>query len=158
MNTQIAEAKKGGITPALAQAAHEEGLEPERLRQAVAEGNVVVLANSRRPVSLAKAVGVGCRVKVNANLGTSPECVDLGQELQKLRLAKEAGADTVMDLSTGGDLDEIRREIIAASGLPVGTVPIYQAAVETVTKRKGDHGPGPGGVLPGDRAPGRGRG
>lgn len=137
MSTQIAIAREGKITLALHQAAKDEGITAELLRQSVARGKVVVLANNRRQASVAKAVGRGCRVKVNANLGTSPERVDLAEELEKLHLAREAGADTVMDLSTGGDLDQIRREILAEADLPVGTVPIYQAAVETVRRGKG---------------------
>jgi len=95
-----------------------------------------VLANNRHKRFTPKGVGKGLSVKVNANLGTSPERIDVDEELEKLKNAREAGADTVMDLSIGGDLNAIRKLIIDQAGLPIGTVPIYQTAVETVKKRK----------------------
>lgn len=137
MTTQMEAAQGGVLTAALIQAAEREGMEPAVLRRSVAEGTVVILANNRRPHTVATAVGAGCQVKVNANFGTSPRRTHLREELHKLDLARRAGADTVMDLSTGGDLDEVRRAIIKASDLPVGTVPIYQAVVQT-TGRGGD--------------------
>ena len=81
-------------------------------------------------------MGKGLSVKVNANIGTSSERIDIDAELEKLDVATKAGADTVMDLSTGGNLDEIRKIIMDRSSIPIGTVPIYQAAVEAVKKRK----------------------
>lgn len=128
--SQIEAARAGHFTDTLTLAAQHEGLGAEILQQRVAQGTVVILANNRRPVTVAKAVGHGCRVKVNANLGTSPAQVNVEEELEKLELAKKAGADSVMDLSTGGDLDKIRRLLLAAADLPLGTVPIYQAVVE----------------------------
>lgn len=121
--------RQAAVLEAVAEA---EGMAVERLDELVAAGRVTILRSNRHRGVVAKAVGTGCRVKVNANLGTSPDRVDLNEELEKMRLAHEAGADAIMDLSTGGDLDEIRRTVIAGSELPVGTVPIYQAAVETV--------------------------
>ncbi|MBC7292509.1 MAG: phosphomethylpyrimidine synthase ThiC [Thermoleophilia bacterium] len=131
---QMQAAREGLITPALQAAAHSEGVDPEELRCQVASGRVVLLCNKSRQNRPPLAIGESCRVKVNANLGTSPERADLETELEKLRLAQEAGADSVMDLSTHGDLDSIRRAILDASAVPVGTVPIYQAAVETVRR------------------------
>lgn len=120
----------------LARVAAEEGMDRTKLAEAINQGTVVILQNAARRNPHPLAVGANCRVKVNANLGTSPAHYDLEVELEKLRQAEEAGADSVMDLSTGGDLDRIRREIIDASRVPVGTVPIYQAAVETVREGK----------------------
>ncbi len=115
-----------------------EGVEPERVRRHIASGRVVVLRNVRRwgeikPV----AVGADMLTKVNANIGTSNTLVDVDMEVEKARVAVRYGADTIMDLSTGGNLDEIRRKIMNASKpLPLGTVPIYQAFMD-VTARKG---------------------
>ncbi len=119
---------------ALAGLCRSEGLTRAALDQAVRDGRVVLLASRRhriRPV----AVGQGTRVKVNANIGTSPDRSDLGQELAKLRAAIKAGADAVMDLSVGGDVDEVRRAVVAESGVPVGTVPVYQVAIDA--RRRG---------------------
>jgi phosphomethylpyrimidine synthase len=102
----------------------------------VAAGKTAILANNRHKNFTPKGVGKGLSVKVNANIGTSPERVDVKEELKKLKMACDAGADAVMDLSTGGNLDEIRKIIMAEAGIPIGTVPIYQAAVETVKKKK----------------------
>ncbi len=121
-------ARAGRVTDELREVARDEGISVEELLPRVADGTVVVLKNrvsSHRPVGLGK----GLRTKVNANIGTSADASDLPTELTKLDAAVEAGADAVMDLSTGGDLDEIRRAIIDRSPVVVGTVPIYQAAV-----------------------------
>jgi phosphomethylpyrimidine synthase len=125
--TQLLKARKGDITPEMIQVAESEGLEPEQIMELVARGHAVIPKNRSRSF---KAVGIGrgLRTKVNANIGTSPKRADPGEELEKLSAAVQAGADAVMDLSTGGDLDSIRNTIIQASPLMVGTVPIYQAA------------------------------
>ena len=102
----------------------------------MAAGKTAILANNRHKNFTPKGVGKGLSVKVNANIGTSPERVDIKEELKKLKMACDAGADAVMDLSTGGNLDEIRKIIMAEAGIPIGTVPIYQAAVETVKKKR----------------------
>lgn len=115
--------------------ARREGMSPERLRRAVKEGRVVLVRNRRRDIE-PLAVGEGTRVKVNANIGTSPDCGDIASELEKLRVAVAAGADTVMDLSVGGDVDEVRRAIISESTVPVGTVPIYQVALDARGRRR----------------------
>lgn len=135
--TQLELARKGIITEELKTVALEEGLDFESLRQTVSEGKAVILANKAHTNFKPKGVGQGLSVKVNANIGTSPEVCDIDLELKKLRMAKEAGADTVMDLSTGGDLDEIRRIILQNAEIPVGTVPIYQAAIEAARRKKG---------------------
>ncbi|MBP1730058.1 MAG: thiamine biosynthesis protein ThiC [Deltaproteobacteria bacterium] len=134
MENQLEAARKGQITEAVQRVARDENVAPEKLRDLVAEGKVAILYNPRHKGSTPKGIGQGLSIKVNANLGTSTERVDVAVELEKLAMATEAGADAVMDLSTGGELDEIRKTIMAHAKIPVGTVPIYQAAVEAVRK------------------------
>ena len=109
--------------------ARREHTSAEKIRQRIADGTVVIARNRTRQGRAACGVGLGLCTKVNANIGTSMDYPDLDKELRKLKVAEEAGADTVMDLSTGGDLDEIRRAILDSAGLPVGSVPVYDAAV-----------------------------
>ncbi|MDI6740956.1 MAG: phosphomethylpyrimidine synthase ThiC [Candidatus Edwardsbacteria bacterium] len=116
--------------------AEEEKLRFEFIRNGVERGTIVVPVNKNRRLLKPCAVGHGTRTKVNANIGTSQDLCDLPAELEKLKAAVGAGADTIMDLSTGGDIDAIRREILAQCPVPVGTVPIYQAAIEAVKKKK----------------------
>lgn len=136
MNNQLTAARQGKITKIMERVAKDEGVDRNLLRENMASGKVAILANNRHKNFTPKGVGKGLCVKVNANLGTSPERVGLKAELEKLKMAREAGADTVMDLSTGGNLDKIRKVIISEAQIPIGTVPIYQAAVEAVKKRK----------------------
>ncbi|MGD0236735.1 MAG: phosphomethylpyrimidine synthase ThiC [Syntrophorhabdales bacterium] len=136
MENQLVSAREGQTTRAVEQIAQAEAFDKERLRQLVASGKVVILENNRHKNFTPKGVGKDLTIKVNANLGTSPECVDIKLEIEKLNMAMEAGADTIMDLSTGGDLDEIRKTIMAHSKIPIGTVPIYQAAVEAIKKKQ----------------------
>jgi phosphomethylpyrimidine synthase len=116
--------------------ARTEGVPVETLVQQIAHGKVVITANKEHRGLRPIGIGEGLTVKVNANIGTSSDHCDPAEELQKLEAAIETGADTVMDLSTGGDIDAIRKLILERSPLPVGTVPIYQAAIE-VAERKG---------------------
>ena len=136
MKNQLLEARKGTITKEMERIARDEGVDKNVLREEVAAGKAAILANNRHTNFTPKGVGKGLSVKINANIGTSPERVDIKEELNKLKIARDAGADAVMDLSTGGNLDEIRKCIIKEAGIPVGTVPIYQAAVETAKKKK----------------------
>ncbi len=129
-------AKKGILTPEIEYCAREEGITPEALAELVAKGWAVVPANRKAHLSRPCAIGKGLRTKVNANIGTSRDLPDVEPELEKLRVALEAGADTIMDLSTGGPIDEIRRCIRENCPVPLGTVPIYQAAVEAVELHK----------------------
>jgi len=133
--TVMEKARVGLMPEEIKTVAEDEGVDPILLLEYVKEGKVVILANEKHKNFTPKGVGKGLRVKVNANIGTSPECAEIEKELMKLRVAEEAGADTVMDLSTGGDLDLIRREIIAHAKIPVGTVPIYQAAIYAAKKK-----------------------
>jgi phosphomethylpyrimidine synthase len=135
--TQLSVAREGRVTPEMETVALDEGLDTEALRGLIAAGRVVIPRNRVRPGVRALGVGQGLRVKVNANLGTSPDESGPELELAKLAACVEAGADTVMDLSTGGDLPAIRREIMAHTDLPLGTVPIYQAAVQAARESGG---------------------
>lgn len=133
--TQLQEARAGRITPQMERVAAREGLDPETIRRGVAEGTIVIPANPAHITLDPCGVGKGLKTKVNANIGTSSDYPEIEKELEKLRVALEAGADAVMDLSTGGDIDAARRAIIAASPAPVGTVPIYQSLVRAVEER-----------------------
>lgn len=108
----------------------DEGIPLSKLEREVARGRIVILRHNRRKPKKFCAVGKGLRTKVNVNIGTSPGFVDLEEEAKKIAIAERFGADTIMDLSTAGDLDEIRRYILSKTELPVGTVPIYQAEIE----------------------------
>ncbi len=132
--TQLELARKGIISEQMKIVAEKEGLDPELIRQGVAEGTIVIPANPNHKNLDPCGIGKGLRTKVNANIGTSTDYGDIETELEKLRAAIEAKSDTVMDLSTGGDIPSIRRAIIANSPLPVGTVPIYQAGIEAIAK------------------------
>jgi phosphomethylpyrimidine synthase len=137
IETQFASARRGESTPEMEAVARAEGVDLQTLMQGVAQGKVVVLANKGHRGIRPIGIGQGLTVKVNANIGTSSDHADPAEELQKLEVAIEAGADTVMDLSTGGDIDAIRRLILERSPLPVGTVPIYQAAIEVAERKSG---------------------
>jgi len=134
--TQLEQARKGIITNEMKQTALQEGVEPGYIRSSIVDGTVIITKNKRRKSIEPLAIGKGLRTKINANIGTSQDRVSLKQELEKLHTAVNAGADAVMDLSTGGQVDEIRKTIIKESPVPVGTVPIYQAALEAVRKGK----------------------
>ncbi len=135
--TQLEQAKKGVITPEMAEAAAREGLEGEDIRAGIAAGEIVLPCNINHRISRPFAVGRGLTTKVNANIGTSEAYPEVGRELAKLQAAVDSGAHSVMDLSTGGDIDGCRREIIRASPVMVGTVPLYQALVESSRRGRG---------------------
>ncbi|HAO93140.1 MAG TPA: phosphomethylpyrimidine synthase, partial [Deltaproteobacteria bacterium] len=134
--TQLDQARKGVITEEMKRAALSEGVEPEYIRASIEEGTVIITKNRLHRTIEGLAVGKGLRTKVNANIGTSKDRMSVADEIEKLKVAVAAGADAVMDLSTGGPIIEIRNEIMRHSTISVGTVPIYQAAVETVAKGK----------------------
>jgi phosphomethylpyrimidine synthase len=116
--------------------AEEEGVDAEDLRGGIAQGKIILLSNVRHRDVKPVAIGEGVRTKVNANIGTSRDQADPAFEEEKAVRAWRAGADTLMDLSTGGDIDGIRRRIMEATPIPIGTVPFYQAAIETVGKNE----------------------
>ena len=128
--TQREAALAGRITPEMEQAAQAEGLAPEVIREGLAKGTLVVPANPGHTGLKPAAIGKGVRVKINANIGTSPHDINLEKEQAKLNAALEYGAHAVMDLSTGGDLDAIRAMLLAQCPVPFGTVPIYQLMTE----------------------------
>jgi phosphomethylpyrimidine synthase len=130
--TQLELAQKGVISPQMETVAQAEGVSAEFVQRGVAEGKIVIPANTNHRSLMPCGIGQGLRTKVNANIGTSPDFSDIGTELKKLEVAITAGADTVMDLSTGGDIRAIRQAIIAASSVAIGTVPIYQAGVTAI--------------------------
>ena len=133
--TQLELARKGITSLEMKLVADAEGVAPEFVQQGIAQGNIVIPANQNHKLSRYYGIGKGLRVKVNANIGTSSDYGDINNELEKLRVAIEYKADTVMDLSTGGDLGAIRRAILDESTIPLGTVPIYQAGIETIERR-----------------------
>jgi phosphomethylpyrimidine synthase len=125
--TQMHFARKGICTEEMQYVARHEKLDPELVRSEVARGRMVIPANVAHLNLEPMAIGIAALCKVNANIGNSQVTSAVDGELEKLRYALKYGADTVMDLSTGGDIDGIRRAIIGASPVPVGTVPVYQA-------------------------------
>ena len=132
-NSQVEIAVSGTISPAMEQVAASEGLEAEKVRQLIAEGRIVIPQNANRPCSPV-GIGLGLKTKINASIGTSTDIADIDAEVRKAQAAQQAGADTLMELSVGGDLDKIRREVLAAVDLPVGNVPLYQAFCEAEEK------------------------
>ena len=124
--TQMYYAKKGVITPEMNYVAQAEMLDPELIRSEVAAGKMIIPANIHHENLLPMAIGREAKTKINANIGNSSLSSDIDAELEKLQICLKYGADTVMDLSTGGDLDAIRSAIIANSSVPIGTVPMYQ--------------------------------
>ncbi|RTZ90771.1 MAG: thiamine biosynthesis protein ThiC [Deltaproteobacteria bacterium] len=134
--SQVDYAKAGKITPQMEEVARQEDLPPESIREGIEKGQIVIPLNKNVKVNVV-GIGQGLRTKVNASIGTSTDIVDLDFEIKKAQAAEAAGADTLMELSVGGDLDQIRREVISAVNLPVGNVPLYQAFCEA-TKKYGD--------------------
>ncbi len=132
---QLEQAVSGLVTSEMEAVAREEGLAPETIREGVERGEIVILRgrfNERKVVG----IGKGLRTKVNASIGTSSDRCDIEHEKRKAIVAEETGADTLMELSAAGNLDSIRREILASVSLPVGNVPLYQAFCETIQKYK----------------------
>jgi phosphomethylpyrimidine synthase len=134
METQIERARQGIITSEMAKVATEEGLEAPWICERVAEGRIVIPANPKRPNQKAVGIGFGLRTKVNASIGTSSDIADYELEVRKAKVAEEEKADTLMELSTGGKLDEVRRMVLEGCTLPVGNVPLYQAFSEASRK------------------------
>ncbi|MEM1515185.1 MAG: phosphomethylpyrimidine synthase ThiC [Thermoproteota archaeon] len=128
-------AVEGRETEEMCLIAIEEDESPQNIRVRVAEGSLIITRNIIRENVHPVGIGKGLRIKVNANVGTSQDLCDINLEVEKASIAVKYGADTVMDLSTSGDLDEIRRSILKAVNIPVGTVPIYQAAIEAAKKK-----------------------
>jgi phosphomethylpyrimidine synthase len=134
--TQLEAARKGVITEEMKICAEQEGVSSEFIRKGVEDGYVVVIRNVKHTNIKPLAIGKGLKTKVNANIGTSKDRINIDLELEKVRVSMAAGADTIMDLSTGGDIRAIRKAIIQASSIPIGTVPIYQAAAKMIQEQK----------------------
>ena len=135
--TQLEKARSGTVTPEMTTVAEKEQVDVSWLMNQIAKGRVVIPANRRHDRLVPCGIGEGLYIKVNSNIGTSSDRAVIEEEMAKLRASVEAGADTVMDLSTGGDIDVCRKNILKESTIPVGTVPIYQAVVETVEEKGG---------------------
>lgn len=126
-HTQLHYARKGMVTKEMSHVAGKESLSPELIRQEVARGRMIIPANIHHTSLEPMAIGIAATCKINANIGNSAVISKIEDELGKLHMAVHLGSDTVMDLSTGGNIPEIRMAIIRASPVPVGTVPIYEA-------------------------------
>ncbi len=133
--TQLEAAKKGIITEEMRFISEQEDVELPTLIENISTGKVIILKNKLHDIKPV-GVGKGLRTKINANIGTSPERIDIKKEIEKLKVAEKYGTDTVMDLSLGVILNEVRKKILEVSTLPVGTVPIYQVGYELSRKKK----------------------
>ncbi len=126
VRTQMYYAKKGIITPHMQYVAEVENIEPELVRSEIARGRLIIPANVNHKHLKPMAIGIASSCKINANIGSSALASDIQGELEKVDVCLKYGADTIMDLSTGGDLDAIRSAVIEHSTVPIGTVPMYQ--------------------------------
>jgi phosphomethylpyrimidine synthase len=133
--TQLEEARRGNITPALKKIAEDEGFSPEELLPLLSQGQVILPHNPLHSPCRPTGIGKKLRTKVNVNIGTSKDFPSLEEELKKVAVALKYETDTLMDLSTGGDIIKIRRSILEKAPVPLGTVPVYQAAIEAIDKR-----------------------
>ncbi len=134
--TQLESARQNELTPEMQAVANKEDISAEILMQKIAEGKVVILKNINHKNVIPTGVGEGLSIKVNANIGTSNQRSCLEEELIKLDMAEKTGADAVMDLSTGQNISATRKEIISKAKVPIGTVPVYQAGIETIRNRE----------------------
>ncbi|MBT3310529.1 MAG: phosphomethylpyrimidine synthase ThiC [Desulfobacterales bacterium] len=134
MKTQIELAREGVMTSQMETIAIDENIDVKIIIECVAKGEIVIPNNPYRPNQKVVGIGSGLRTKVNASIGTSSDICDIDAEIRKAQIAEEEGADTLMELSAGGDLDAIRRAVISSTNLPVGNVPLYQAFKETGRK------------------------
>jgi hydroxymethylpyrimidine synthase len=133
--TMIEEAREGRVTDEVKLIVRREGVDVNKLIRRIATGRVIIIRSIKEPDKVA-GVGLGLTTKININIGTSSEVLNLAMELEKVKVANKWG-DTLMDLSTGGDLDEIRGAVIRESRIPVGTVPVYQAFIDAFKRRGG---------------------
>lgn len=131
--TQLEKAKEGEYTEEVIKVASDEGLNGEVVRRRVASGKIVIPANINRKSKIT-GIGKGLRTKINSSIGTSTEIVDVNMEVEKAKIAEKYGADTLMDLSVGGDISRIRKTVMDAISLPVGTVPLYEAFALSIEK------------------------
>ncbi len=134
MKTQLELAREGVTTSQMERVAREENMTAEVIKTGVAAGHIVIPCNPNREQQKICGIGKGLRTKVNASIGTSSDISDVGLEIRKARIAEQEQADTLMELSTGGDLDAIRRAVLDSCSLPIGNVPLYQAFAEATRK------------------------
>lgn len=127
VKTQLYYARQGEITGEMRFVAEREGLAPEKVREEIAAGRMIIPANIMHPELEPMAIGIASTCKINANIGSSPVSSGLAEEVEKLKISVKYGADTVMDLSTGKQIRETREAMLRASKVPIGTVPIYEA-------------------------------
>ncbi len=133
--TQLEAARNNKITSEMKAVAKNENIEINHLIKLISQGEVVILKNKKHNNIKPVAVGKQVRTKVNANIGTSQDYADIIKEVEKAKVAVKAGTDTIMDLSTGGNLREIRKKIMQQVPVVIGTVPIYQTVIETIEKK-----------------------
>jgi phosphomethylpyrimidine synthase len=133
--TRVLQAKNGTITEEMRAAARSEGLDPQVLCAGVADGSIVISRNTGRSIA-PLAIGARTRIKINANIGTSSARSEIREELDKMRIAVKYGADAIMDLSTAGDLAAIRTALLSECPVAVGTVPLYEMAVNAANRKK----------------------
>jgi phosphomethylpyrimidine synthase len=131
MHTQVEQAQRGTITPQMQDVARSEGIDPYELCENIAAGSAVIMQRGKHYTGIGKSL----LTKVNVNLGTSSTKVCIREEIQKARIAETFGADTISDLSMGGDINSIRKEIFSHTKLPITTVPVYQTVVEHGLKK-----------------------
>ncbi|SDU46278.1 phosphomethylpyrimidine synthase ThiC [Desulfobacula phenolica] len=136
MTTQLEHARQGTITKQMQIVAQTEGLSESFILDHVAKGEIVIPCNPKRPGQKVTGIGTGLRTKVNASIGTSSDICDVNLEVAKAEAAREEGADTLMELSAAGDLDNVRQTVLANTDLAVGNVPLYQAFKEAIRKYK----------------------
>ena len=134
MKTQIELANEEIVTVQMKKIALDEGISENLICERVARGEIVIPNHPHRKNQKVTGIGYGLRTKVNASIGTSSDIHDIDSEIRKAKAAEEEGADTLMELSVGGDLDKIRRAVLANTNLPVGNVPLHQAFEETIRK------------------------
>jgi phosphomethylpyrimidine synthase len=134
MKTQIELAREGHVTEHMQAVADDENLDASMIRDRVATGQIVIPNNPFRRGQKVVGIGRGLSTKVNASIGTSSDICDIDMEVRKALAAEQEGADTLMELSAGGDLDAVRRAVLAATTRPVGNVPLYQAFKETTRR------------------------
>jgi phosphomethylpyrimidine synthase len=133
--TQLESARAGKITRQMKLVAKAEGRDPKYILKGIARGRIVIPNNKNHRIDMPCGIGEGLKTKINANIGTSKDSSDIRQELVKMRESVILGSDTIMDLSTGSKISETRRQILASSKVPVGTVPIYEIVINGMKKR-----------------------
>lgn len=134
--TQLAAARKNQVTPEMKSVAESENINVELLLHRISKGEIIIPKNKNHVLKNYVGIGRGLRTKVNANIGTSVDYTDINTEIKKAEIAVKSGADAIMDLSTGGNLSEIRKRIMEKVPVVIGTVPIYQAAINSINEKK----------------------